>query len=618
MKSLDAFARSKLAELDASSLRRGLVKTERSSGAIVMRHGRRLISFSCNDYLGLSQHPRVKAAAMAAIETYGAGAGASRLVTGNYPLLDALEARLAQWKHTEAARVLGSGYLTNLGIIPALARDGDLILIDELAHACIFAGGRLSPATTRVFRHNDVEDANAILKAERGRHRHALLVTDHIFSMDGDRAPVAALADICATHDTWLMTDDAHGLAVLDEETQQAQMPLQHVPLQMGTLSKALGSYGGYLCASRDVIDLMTSRARPLVYSTALPPASAAAAMAALEVIAADPALCARPLAHARAFTPATRAAGRAKPDRPARARAGGNGTQGLKNIGRGRLSRCRDPAADGPGGLCPASLRVFRRASRRRCSPARRRRGTPRSSRAGLAGSIIVPALFITATGTDIGKTFVTTGLIRVLCRHGRKIAALKPIVTGFDAENFAASDPALLLEACGRGVDLDAIAAISPWRFVGALSPDMAAAQEGKVIDASAVHRFCADAIAQTEDVLLIEGIGGLMVPLDAQSTVCDLIAALKVPMILVAGTYLGSLSHTLTALEVAQKRDLPIAALVLNETKNSGVIIEAARESLGHFWKGPIVTILHNDRNAAAFEQLVELLPPASSVA
>jgi 8-amino-7-oxononanoate synthase len=298
VKSLDAFTRSKLADLEESSLRRGLVETEREGGAIVIRRGRRLVSFSCNDYLGLSQHPHVKAAAIAAIETCGAGAGASRLVTGNYPLLTTLETRLAQLKHAEAASVFGSGYLTNLGIIPALAGDGDLILIDELAHACIFAGGRLSSATTRVFRHNDVDDANAILKAERTRHRHALLVTDHVFSMDGDRAPVAALADVCVTHDAWLMTDDAHGLAVLDTDTHPA-----HIPLQMGTLSKALGSYGGYLCASRVVIDLMTSRARPLVYSTALPPASAAAAIAALDIIAADPALCARPLARARAFT---------------------------------------------------------------------------------------------------------------------------------------------------------------------------------------------------------------------------------------------------------------------------------------------------------------------------
>jgi dethiobiotin synthetase len=228
------------------------------------------------------------------------------------------------------------------------------------------------------------------------------------------------------------------------------------------------------------------------------------------------------------------------------------------------------------------------------------------------------MPALFITATGTDIGKTFVTAGLIRALRQHGRRVAALKPIATGFDDENFIASDAALLLEACGRDVDLDAIAAISPWRFVAPLSPDMAAAKEDQAIDVSAVSRFCVNAIAEAGDVLLIEGIGGLMVPLDAKSTLCDLIATLKVPIILVAGTYLGSLSHTLTALEVARKRDLPIAALVLNETKNSSVTIETTLESLSHFWKGSIVTIPHNALDAAAFEKLTEFLPPASSVA
>ncbi len=228
------------------------------------------------------------------------------------------------------------------------------------------------------------------------------------------------------------------------------------------------------------------------------------------------------------------------------------------------------------------------------------------------------MPALFITATGTDVGKTFVTTGLIRALRQHGRKVTALKPIGTGIDAENFAASDAALLLEACGRGVDPDAIAAISPWRFTAPLSPDMAAAEEGRTIDVSAVRHFCTNAMAEAEDVSLIEGIGGLMVPLDARSTVCDLIVALKIPTILVAGTYLGSLSHTLTALEVAQKRDLHIAVLVLNETKNSTVKIEATRNSLSHFWKGPIVTIPHNALDASAFVQLMEFLPPASSVA
>ncbi|REF88010.1 8-amino-7-oxononanoate synthase [Methylovirgula ligni] len=296
MTSLDAFAESKLAQLEQHALRRALTVTTRTDGAMVYRGGRQFVSFSCNDYLGLSQHPHVKAAALAAIETYGTGAGASRLVTGNHPLLVELEARLAKLKQAPAARVFGSGYLTNLGVIPALAGEGDLILADELSHACIFAGSQLSAATLLTFRHNDAEHAEDILKAERGKYRNVLLITETVFSMDGDRAPLAALAGICAAHDVWLMSDDAHGLGVLAPGDVRA-------PLQMGTLSKVLGSYGGYLCASLPVVDLMTSRARTVVYSTGLPPAAAAAAIAALDIIAADPALTARPLTKARAFT---------------------------------------------------------------------------------------------------------------------------------------------------------------------------------------------------------------------------------------------------------------------------------------------------------------------------
>ncbi|MFZ0730522.1 MAG: 8-amino-7-oxononanoate synthase [Methylovirgula sp.] len=305
MARLDAFARRKLAELEEAALRRRLVDTQRVGDSVVVRDGRRFVSFSCNDYLGLSQHPKVKATASAAIAAYGTGAGASRLVTGNHPLFAELEGRLAKWKGAQAALVFGSGYLANLGIIPALAGEGDLILIDELSHACLFAGTRLSAAERRVFRHNDVGHVHAILDAERGHFRNALLVTDGVFSMDGDLAPIAELAETCANYDTWLMTDDAHGLGVLAKGRGSSfvESDKAEVALQMGTLSKAMGSYGGYLCGSRAVIDLLISRARTLIYSTGLPPASAAAALAALDIIENDPALTERPLAKARAFT---------------------------------------------------------------------------------------------------------------------------------------------------------------------------------------------------------------------------------------------------------------------------------------------------------------------------
>ncbi|MGH6795665.1 MAG: aminotransferase class I/II-fold pyridoxal phosphate-dependent enzyme, partial [Methylocella sp.] len=305
MRSLDDFAQFKLAELERASLRRTLAESFRGDGTWVSREGRRLLSFSCNDYLNLTHHPAIKSAATAAIMQYGVGAGASRLVTGNHPLFRELEESLARLKGTEAACVFGSGYLANAGIVPALAGAADLILIDELAHACLWAGTQLSPARTLVFRHNDISHARALLSENRSRARAALLVTEGVFSMDGDLAPLPELVTLCAAFDTWLMTDDAHGLGVIGEGRGSAfAVGLSgRVPLQMGTLSKAIGGYGGYLCASLAVIDLIKTRARTLIYSTALPPAIVAAAIAALRIIESEPELTAKPLAKALAFT---------------------------------------------------------------------------------------------------------------------------------------------------------------------------------------------------------------------------------------------------------------------------------------------------------------------------
>ncbi len=307
MDSLDAFAGGKLAALEAKSLKRTLVPTGRTDGVHVERGGRTLISFSCNDYLGLSHHPQVKAAAAEAVTRWGTGSGASRLVTGDNPLIEALETRLARLKGAEAACVFGSGYLANTGIIPTLTGAGDLILVDELAHACLWAGSQLSPAEVVMFRHNDVEHLAALLAEKRAAHRHVLVVTDGVFSMDGDLAPLDRMVPLCAAHDAWLMTDDAHGVGVVGggRGSSYAFEATARPPLQMGTLSKAIGGYGGYLCASRPVIDFIKTRARTVVYSTGLPPANAAAAIAALDLIESDPVLVGEPVRKARLFTEA-------------------------------------------------------------------------------------------------------------------------------------------------------------------------------------------------------------------------------------------------------------------------------------------------------------------------
>ena len=303
MRSLDEFAGEKLAALERAQLRRTPVVTARA-GIWSERDGRRLLSFSCNDYLNMSQHPDVVAAAIEATARYGVGAGASRLVTGNHPLYAELESRLARLKGTEAACVFGSGYLANTGIIPALAGVDDLILIDEFSHACIHAGAKLSGAEVHLYRHADMTHAEEILAAHRTAKKRALIATDGVFSMDGDLAPLAALSALAQRYDAWLLADDAHGLGVIGggRGSSFADGSRAEVPLLMGTLSKAVGAYGGYLCASHAVIDLMRTRARTFIYSTGLPPPVIAAAIAALDIIERDPVYAAEPLRKARLF----------------------------------------------------------------------------------------------------------------------------------------------------------------------------------------------------------------------------------------------------------------------------------------------------------------------------
>ena len=305
MESLERFVGAKLDALEALSLKRSLAETDRYAATRVRRDGREMISFCCNDYLNLSHHPAVIDAAVAATERYGAGSGASRLVTGNHPLFAELEGRLARLKETEDAVVFGSGYLTNTGVIPSLMGPDDLIIADELCHACLFAGSQLSRATLLTFGHNDLDHCAALLEERRADHPHCLVLTDGVFSMDGDLAPVEALAGLAEEYDAWLLTDDAHGIGVVAHGKGSSFIggKKARVPLQMGTLSKAVGVYGGYLCASKPVIDFIKTRARSFIYTTGLPPAAVAACIAALDLIAMDRELVEKPVAKARLFT---------------------------------------------------------------------------------------------------------------------------------------------------------------------------------------------------------------------------------------------------------------------------------------------------------------------------
>lgn len=303
--SINSFTASRLASLGSRDRHRALVELSRRDSARVDSPRGELISFACNDYLGLSRHPEVIAAALDATLRCGVGSGASRLISGNHAEYKALETQLAALKATQDAVVFGSGYLANLGVISALAGKRDLILMDEYSHSCLRSGAQLAGSRVLQFRHNSAAHCRELLQAHRTEHRHVVVITEGVFSMDGDVAPLAELAEQCDQHDAWLLCDDAHGLGVLGNGRGTAAQAgiAERVPLQVGTLSKAAGGYGGFVCASATVCDYLRNRARTFIYSTGLPPGVVAAAAKALEIIAASPELTARPLQHARRFT---------------------------------------------------------------------------------------------------------------------------------------------------------------------------------------------------------------------------------------------------------------------------------------------------------------------------
>jgi len=262
-----------------------------------IRSGRHdFINFSANDYLGLANHPRVRAAAVGAIRDYGFGSGASRLICGSLSPHHRLEQALAQYKGTPAALTFSSGYAAALGVITSLLGRHDIIIIDKLVHACIVDAARLSGAQLRVYRHNDLNHLETLLRwtakqSAPGRPANrprVLVVTESVFSMDGDIAPLREMVELKNRHGAWLMVDEAHATGLYGEHRRglvDAFSLTPEVEIQMGTLGKALGSSGGYICGARALIDLLINRARSFVFSTAPPPAAAAAARAAIRIV---------------------------------------------------------------------------------------------------------------------------------------------------------------------------------------------------------------------------------------------------------------------------------------------------------------------------------------------
>ena len=280
-----------LQQIKDAGLYRQLRSVDGDQGPTLMLDGREVINFSSNNYLGIANHPALAAAAKSAIDRYGCGSGASRLISGNMTLHEELEAKLAQFKNTEAALVFNSGFQANIGLLATLAGDGDVILSDALNHASIIDGCRLSKAKTLVYAHCDLDSLETALQ-QTSAARRRLIVTETIFSMDGDEAPLGEIVELAEKYDAMVMVDEAHGTGVFGANGAGVVAKLglsSRVAIQMGTLGKALGGFGAYVAGSRGLCDLLINRCRSFIFTTSLPPAVMAMALAAIDLVQSEP-----------------------------------------------------------------------------------------------------------------------------------------------------------------------------------------------------------------------------------------------------------------------------------------------------------------------------------------
>ena len=277
-----------LAGIESADLRRTVREVASAQGARVRLEGREVLNFSSNDYLGLANHPALKESAVQAIENFGTGAGAARLISGSQSPHHELENVLADFKGTESALAFSSGYAAALGTIPALVGTGDVVVLDKLVHASLVDAAKLSGAKLRVSKHNDLADLARILEWAAEQGGRTLVLAESVYSMDGDLAPLLNLVELKEQHGAWLMLEEAHATGLYGEGRRGVAEEFgvdARVEVQMGTLGKALGAAGGYICGSNELVDLLRHRARSFVFSTAPMPAQAAAARAGIKVL---------------------------------------------------------------------------------------------------------------------------------------------------------------------------------------------------------------------------------------------------------------------------------------------------------------------------------------------
>ncbi len=278
-------------KLKSQELWRTLRRVESEQSSRIIIEGKLYINFSSNDYLGLASHHYLKEAAIKAVEKYGAGSGASRLICGSISIHHKLEERIAEFKQTEAALCFSSGYLTAIGAICSLVGKGDIVILDRLAHACLIDATRLSGAKLMVFRHNDCENLESVLKRinkERAATQKVLIITETVFSMDGDIAPLKEIVELKERYGAWLMVDEAHATGIYKSGIVNSLGLGEAVEIQMGTLGKAIGSAGGFICGKKVLIEYLINKARSFIFTTAPSPSASAAALEGINIIDSD------------------------------------------------------------------------------------------------------------------------------------------------------------------------------------------------------------------------------------------------------------------------------------------------------------------------------------------
>jgi 8-amino-7-oxononanoate synthase len=520
------------------------------------------IDFTSNDYLGLARHPRLVEAMCAAAQEYGAGSRASRLLGGSAAVARTAEKAANAWIGTEEALLFQTGYQANLGLIGSLVGRGDTIVSDRLSHASLIDAARLSRATVKIFDHNDAAHAEELLASSQGSGRR-ILVTEGIFSMDGDLAPLAALARVCERQDAWLVIDEAHSAGILGRAGRGAwaaaaeQQPLpERLAARVFPCGKALGLGGAFVVGSSALRDTLLNGARSLIYSTAPPPAQCAGLSAAIALVQGTEGDAARTklranakhLASALDVTPPTAAilpmllgSSEQALETAARLTAAGLDVRAL-----------RPPTV--PAGS--SRLRIVLRADHTTAELDSLASALHKEQLKPSSAPVARPRPFLVfGTDTDVGKTVVAAACVQAASQY-RPTRYWKPVQTGPDSDTQEVADLAVNTDYAEEQPGVE---------FPLPASPHEAAAAAGSHVDIEHLNQRLAAALRPGE-TLIVEPAGGLLVPLTDELLTLDWIAAARPRCLLVARSGLGTLNHTLLSLEALAARGLRPEALVL----------------------------------------------------